>query len=93
MELDGEQRAALRALVNRGDVPATIATRARIVLWRAEGKRRKDTAVLAGVSLPTVDRWLARYGDEGIAGLELCRMPRRASRSRSGSLIVGRHCG
>ena len=76
--MDGEQRAALRALVNRRDVPATIATRARIVLWRAEGKRRKDTAVLAGVSLPTVDRWLARYGDEGIAGLELvaCRAAR-----------------
>jgi len=69
VELAEDQIAELRALVNSRDVPATIATRARIVLWRAEGRRRNETAVLAGVSLPTVDRWLQRYADEGLAGL------------------------
>lgn len=69
VELTVDQRAGLRALVNRPDVPATIATRARIVLWRAEGRRKKDIAVLAGVSRPTVDLWLDRYGTEGVAGL------------------------
>ena len=48
---------------------AVVATRARIVLWMAEGRRRVDTAVLAQVSLPTVDRWVDRYEAEGIAGL------------------------
>jgi transposase len=36
----------------------------------AEGRRRKDVAELAGVSLPTVDRWVDRYADHGLAGLE-----------------------
>ncbi|MFG2559330.1 IS630 family transposase [Streptomyces sp. NPDC048496] len=47
-----------------------MATRARIVLWSAEGRRRKDVAELLGVSLPTVDRWKDRYAQRGLAGLE-----------------------
>jgi hypothetical protein len=47
-----------------------VATRARIVLWMAEGRRRKDVAELVGMSLPTVDRWVDRYADNGLAGLE-----------------------
>ncbi|WP_327000516.1 helix-turn-helix domain-containing protein [Dactylosporangium sp. NBC_01737] len=59
------QAAELRAVINSRDVPAVVATRARIVLWMAEGRRRKDVAGLAGVSLPTVDRWVQRYTDNG----------------------------
>jgi transposase len=43
--------------------------RARIVLWRAENRLKKDIAVLARVSRPTVDLWLSRYDADGIAGL------------------------
>jgi transposase len=68
--LTQEQTAELRAVVNSRDVPAVMATRARIVLWMAEGRRRKDVAELAGVSLPTVDRWVDRYAEHGLAGLE-----------------------
>jgi transposase len=64
------QTAELRAVINSWDVPAVVATRARIVLWMAEGRRRKDVAELAGVSLPTVDRWVERYAHSGLAGLE-----------------------
>src|SRR3954467_12430182 len=64
------QTAELRAVINSRDVPAMVATRARIVLWMAEGRRRKDVAELAGVSLPTVDRWVDRYAEHGLAGLE-----------------------
>jgi transposase len=64
-----EQVAELRALVNSRDVSGVVATRARIVLWRGEGRRRKDIAELAGVSLPTVDRWVHRYAEHGVAGL------------------------
>ena len=69
--LTQEQTAELRAVVNSRDVPAVLATRARIVLWMAEGRRRKDVAELAGVSLPTVDRWVDRYAEHGLAGLEV----------------------
>jgi transposase len=57
-------------VINSRDVSAVVATRARIVLWMAEGRRRKDVAVLSGVSPPTVDRWVRRYGGNGLAGLE-----------------------
>ena len=69
VELTVDQQAELRGLVNSPDVSATMGTRARIVLWRAEGKRKKDIAALAGVSRPTVDLWLTRYSTDGIAGL------------------------
>ncbi len=69
MELTSEQRAELAALVNSADVSATVATRARIVLWRAEGRPKKEIAALAGVSRPTVDLWLSRFAPEGCAGL------------------------
>lgn len=68
--LTEDQAAELRALTNSRDVSAVVATRARIVLWMGEGRRRKDVAELAGVSLPTVDRWVARYAVDGLAGLE-----------------------
>lgn len=64
------QAAELRALMNSRDVPAVVATRARIVLWMAKGRRRKDVAEWAGVSLPTVDRWVDRYAADGLAGLD-----------------------
>ena len=69
VELSVEQQGELRALVNSPDVSAAIATRARIVLWRAEGRLKKEVAALAGVSRPTVDLWLSRYDTEGVAGL------------------------
>jgi transposase len=68
--LTEEQSAELRAVVNSHDVSAAVATRARIVLWMAEGRMRKDVAELAAVSLPTVDRWVDRYEAMGLAGLE-----------------------
>jgi transposase len=70
MELSVEQAAELRELANSRDVPADLASRARIVLWSGEGRRRKDIAELLGVSLPTVDRWKIRYAQRGVAGLE-----------------------
>ena len=69
MELTSEQRAELSALVNSADVSASVATRARIVLWRAEGRPKVEVAALAGVSRPTVDLWLSRFAAGGVAGL------------------------
>lgn len=69
VELTSDERAELRALVNCPDVPASVATRARIVLWRAENRQKREIAALAAVSRPTVDLWLHRYGSGGVAGL------------------------
>jgi transposase len=69
VELTVDQQAELRGLVNSPDVPASVGTRARIVLWRAEGRQKKDIAAWASMSRPTVDLWLTRYATDGIAGL------------------------
>lgn len=84
-----EERAELRALVNAAEVSAAVGTRARIVLWYVEGRQKKDIAVLAGVSRPTVDLWLARYAAEGAAGCWLGSQAGRGNRYRHGS---GREC-
>jgi transposase len=70
VDLTEERVGELRAVATSRDVSGAVATRARIVLWTAEGRMRKEVGELAGVSLPTVDRWLARYETHGLAGLE-----------------------
>jgi hypothetical protein len=50
--LTDEQVAELRAVANSRDVPAVVEARARIVLWTAEGRMRKDVGVLAGYHCP-----------------------------------------
>ena len=80
VELTADERVELRGLVNSAAVPATVATRARIVLWRSEGRQKKEVAALAGVSRPTVDLWLSRYADDGLAGL--LDRPRGAGREQ-----------
>jgi transposase len=69
VELTSEQRAELSVLVISADVSASVATRARIVLWQAEGRPKVEVAALAGVSRPTVDLWLSRFAAGGVAGL------------------------
>ncbi len=62
-----DQLEELRELTYCADVPATVGGRARIVLWYAENRPKKEIATMAGVSRPTVDLWLARYAAEGVA--------------------------
>ena len=69
VELTVEELEQLRGLTYCADVPATVGRRARIVLWYAENRPKKEIAAMAGVSRPTVDLWLARYAAEGVAGL------------------------
>ena len=83
-----DERTELTALLNSGDVPATVATRARIVLWHAEQRPKKDIAVLASVSRPTVDLWIDRYEREGLGGL--LDRPRGAGREQVSPVIRAR---
>ena len=67
--MTSDQRAEFAALVNSAGVAASVATRARIVLWRAEGRPKVEVAALAGVSRPTVDLWLSRFAAGGVPSL------------------------
>ena len=75
-------------MVNASDVPATVATRARIVLWYAEGRLKKEVATLAGVSRPTVDLWLSRYAQGGVG--ELLNRPPGAGREQVSAAVRAR---
>jgi hypothetical protein len=88
VELTSEQRAELAALVNSADVSASVATRARIVLWWADGRPKVEVAALAGVSRPTVDLWLSRFAAGGVPGLLDRR--RGAPREQMPAAIRGR---
>jgi transposase len=88
MELTADERTELRALVNSAEVPATVATRARIVLWCSENRPKMEVAELAGVTRPTVDLWLSRYAGSGIAGL--LDRPRGAGREQVPALVRAR---
>lgn len=88
VELTDDQRAELRVIVTSSEVSAAVATRARIVLWRAEGRQKQEVAALAGVSRPTVDLWLRRFDAEGVAGL--LDRARGAARDQMPARVRGR---
>jgi hypothetical protein len=48
VDLTFDQRRELRALVNSSEVAASVATRARIVLWWSEGRAEMEISALAG---------------------------------------------
>src|SRR5512142_1558296 len=91
MVLTVEERVELSALVHGRDVPAIVATRTQIVLWWTEGRRKKDIAMLAGVTRPTVDFWISRYAHEGTGGL--LDRSRAAPREQVPARIRGRILG
>src|SRR5512135_88324 len=91
MVLTVEERVELSALVHGRDVPAIVATRTQIVLWWTEGRRKKDIAMLAGVTRPTVDFWISRYAQEGTGGL--LDRSRAAPREQVPARIRGRILG
>ena len=88
VDVTTDQVAELRALVNSSEVSASVATRARIVLWRAQGRAKVEIAALAGVSRPTVDLWLSRFAADGVAGLLGRR--RGAPREQVSAAVRGR---
>src|SRR6202035_4444015 len=88
VEFTMDQQAELRGLVNNTDVPATVGTRARIVLWHAEDRQKQEISVLAGVSRPTVDLWLAPYRDDRVA--RVLERPRGAGREQVPASIRAR---
>jgi len=69
MEISGQQRDELQALLKSNEYDGSVSSRAQIVLWHAEGCPKTEIAAALKTTRPTVDKWIKRYQDEGIEGL------------------------
>src|SRR5262249_25561025 len=61
MGLSEGERAELQAALRSDQYDGSISSRAQIVLWWDEGRRKIDIARALGTTRPTVDKWIARY--------------------------------
>ena len=69
VELSEEQWASLRALFAAPGTSADVAARAWMVVLRGQGHGCGEVARRCGVPVPTVDRWVSRFAEQGVAGL------------------------
>ena len=69
MSLSEQDRAELQAALRSEVYDGSVSSRAQIVLWHDEGRRKGEIAKMSGASRPTVDKWLARYEKFGMDGL------------------------
>ncbi len=76
MDLSTEERAELESVISVG-YDRSVSARAQMVLWRAEGRSVAEIAIMAETTKPTVYNWIARYDQEGLAGLDDRKSPGR----------------
>ena len=69
MSLSEQDRAELQAVLRSEVYDGSVSSRAQIVLWHDEGRRKGEIAKMSGASRVTVDKWLARYEKFGMDGL------------------------
>ena len=69
LSLSEQDRAELQAVLRSEGYDGSVSSRAQIVLWYDEGRRKGEIAAMSGASRPTVDKWLARYEKFGMDGL------------------------
>lgn len=69
MDLSQRQRSSLESMVRQGGYDRSVAARAQIVLWRADGHSVADIVRMSGATKPTVYKWLDRYKESGLDGL------------------------
>jgi transposase len=67
--LTEEQRIELESVIRIG-YDGSVSARARIVLSRAEGHSSASVAAAYNTTKPTVDKWVKRYAEGGLAALE-----------------------
>jgi transposase len=70
MSLSNEERAELRSMLRSSRYNSLVVTRAQMVLWADEGFSVAQIATMAGMTKPTVYKWISRYATDGLAGLE-----------------------
>ena len=70
MELSAEARGELESKLHSDIYDGSVAWRAQIVLWYDEGYSAAEIAHMAKTTRPTVYKWIARYAECGVEGLE-----------------------
>ena len=70
IRLTPAQRQTLLAWQRATTVPAGLARRGRILLLLADGVTVTDVAATVGVSRPFVYKWVQRFVQEGLEGLQ-----------------------
>lgn len=76
MELTADERAELEAVISVG-YDRLVASRARMVLDYAAGISVSEIVASSGTTKPTLYKWIARYKEGGIAGLDDNKSPGR----------------
>lgn len=69
LEVDADQRRALRQMVRATTSPQRAVTRAKLILDCAEGLSQEEAARRAGVQRKIVNKWCRRFRAQGLAGL------------------------
>lgn len=69
MKLSEQDRAELLAVLKSDGYDGSVSSRAQIVLWYGEGRRKSEIAATLRTTRPTVDKWIKRYEEQGIEGL------------------------
>ncbi|MCA1561422.1 MAG: IS630 family transposase [Chloroflexi bacterium] len=69
MEFSEQDRAELLAAIKSDAYDGSVSSRAQIVLWYGEGRRKSEIAAVLKTTRPTVDKWIERYEKYGIEGL------------------------
>jgi transposase len=77
MDLSGEERSSLQSLLYSDQYDGSVAARAQIVLWWADGISAAEIAAMASTTKPTVYKWVDRYAESGVAGLVNRKPPGR----------------
>jgi transposase len=70
MELSAESRDELKSRLYSDAYDRSVAWRAQIVLWHGAGHSAAEIAVMAKTTRPTVYKWIDRYAEHGVTGLE-----------------------
>lgn len=82
IELGGEERRALEAIVRSPTSEQRMVTRARVVLLAGEGLPNRQIAPLVGLSAQKVGQWRERFAERRLDGL--CDLPRPGAPRRYG---------
>jgi transposase len=75
MAISEAEYSRLANLARSSGYDRSVASRAQIVLWWEEGFPAAEIADMAGTTKPTVYKWVRRYRDSGLAGLESVASP------------------
>ena len=80
VELDANDRELLERCLRSTIIPAGKFRRARLMLLLSEGRSYTESAQMAGISRRHVRKWIKRFIERGVAGLEDIRVHRARRR-------------